>query len=429
MGVSNGSDSHGRGGPWIGVVLYLVFACVLAFGTPPMTGPDEGAHAVYIRVVASEWHLPDVGFPAPYSETATATHQAQHPPGYYMLCAPLFRLLDSVNISPWPALRLLGVLIGAATVVVVWRIGRVLFPEGSLAIRLSATAGMVPIFQYMTAMLNNIGLAILLAALVAHRLAIILRGRDGTREWIILGIVLGLASLTSLMGLALCVVPVALLAMRFRLLGVREALLRLAVVVGGPVILAGWWFARNYMVCGTLTPMFRSEPLASVDLPTLLISQPLAALKSAGIVLNNGLVQLWSCTWLMRETGAPAHVVALIYLVAYVGFGLFVAGGVRAAMRGGAPLRAWALLGVFACLIVFAGVVRQVWFVDAQVADFAGRYFVILVPFAIPLVASSLEPVKPRRVAARVWLAVLWAFLVAANAAHAAYVVWFFHRA
>jgi len=264
MLVSHDRDGNGRAALWIGVILYVVFAGLFALGTPPMSGPDEGAHAVYIRVLATQLHFPDFGPPAPYSDTATATHQAQHPPGYYLLCAPLYRALCGLNVDPWVALRMLSVLIGAASVAVVWRIGQLLFPERPLAVALSATAGMVPMFQYMTAMINNIGLAILLIALAAHRLAIILRGRDTMREWLILGLVLGLASLVNLMSLALCLVPVAVVAVRLRALGARGALLRLAATFGGPVLLAGWWFARNYAVYGGLTPMFRGTPAAPV---------------------------------------------------------------------------------------------------------------------------------------------------------------------
>jgi hypothetical protein len=379
-------------------------------------------------VVATELRLPQVGPPVAYSETATTTHQAQHPPGYYFLCAPLFRLLRALSVSPWTGLRLFSLLIGAATVVVVWRIGRLLFPEGSTAVALSATTGMVPMFQYMTAMINNIGLAILFVALAAHRMAVILRGRDDRRQWAILGIILGLASLTSLMGLALCLVPMGLLAMRARALGAREALLRLAAVVGGPAALAGWWFARNYVVHGALTPMFRGQPAMVVGLPTVLLGDPMAALLSVGIILNNGLIQLWSCAWLMRETGAPMPALVLLRLVAYVGFALFVAGVVRAGRSSHAALRSWATIAVLAFLIVLGGVVRQAWYVDLQVAGFVGRYFVILLPLCLPLAAWGLDLAQAGRLSVTRLLAASWAFLILGNAAHAAYVVWFFQR-
>ncbi len=429
MRVSHHPDSNGRAALRTGVGLYVVFACIFAVGTPPLSGPDEGAHAVYIRLLATELRFPEMGPPAAYSETATATHQVQHPPGYYLLCAPLYRLLYSLNVSPWLALRMLSVLIGAGALVVIWRIGQRLFPEASVAAALSASAGMIPMFQYMTAMINNIGLAILFLALAAHRLAVILSGRDDRRQWALLGLVLGLASLTNLMGLAMCLIALTFLATRSRALGARETLLRAAVIVGGPTILAGWWFAHNYVVYGSLTPMFEGEPAAPISLLLLLVTQPLAVLSSAGIVLNNGVVQMWSLTWLMRETGSPLPVTVLIYLIPYIGVGLFVAGLVRARRAGDPRLRHWALLSVLTLLLVYGGVLRQVWYVDAQVSEFAGRYFVALLPFVLPVAAWGLEAAKPRWVTPAAWLAGLLGFLVVANAAHAAYVLWFFHRA
>ncbi len=426
--ASHHGAGSGRVALGIGVALYVVFGCLFAFGTPPMTGPDEGAHAVFIRVLATQRQLPDFGPPAPYSPTATTTHQAQHPPGYYLLCAPVYRLLQSSGVDPWLGLRLLSVLIGAATVFVVWRIGRMLFPSDSLAAALAATVGMVPMFQYMTAMINNIGLAILFVALAGHRLAIILNGHDERREWFILGILFGLAGLTNLMGLALCVIPVLVLLVTIRSRATHETLLRLGAIIGGPALLVGWWFARNWDMHGSLTPMFEGDAFTSAPPLELLMGQPMMALKSAGIVLNNGLLQLWSCTWLMRETGAPTGVIPLLYVVAYAGFALFLLGVARGILTATGLRRSWAFIGLVAFLIIYLGVMRQVWYVDAQVAGFVGRYLVILLPFALPLAARSLEALKPAGLKPTVALTVLWAFLVVVNAAHTAYVLWFFQR-
>lgn len=146
--------------------LFLASFWGLAFAVwmPSFSGPDEKGHIAYVSALASG-HLPI--FPA--TENADIergiTWQAQHPPLFYVVAAPFYKV--ATLLAPQSGLlvvRLLGVLCFVLTVLVAQKIAEYFVAEKAawLAAMLVATH---PVVSYVMSMANNESLAILLSSL------------------------------------------------------------------------------------------------------------------------------------------------------------------------------------------------------------------------------------------------------------------------
>lgn len=205
--------------------LYLSLALASLFVIPLWEAPDEPAHYIRIRSEARMMGLVDAAEPNrwlfPPGETPLAGHPGQtlqdregfwkkgtvvsgyerhQPPGYYLLAAPLLGLAAGDAEPPFffnhqyelqsgPVflhgadrdlpfrtarravllLRLLSVCFGACTVILVWQITGRLIPSGpggaSIALAAAALTALLPQFVFITSVINNDALAVMLSAL------------------------------------------------------------------------------------------------------------------------------------------------------------------------------------------------------------------------------------------------------------------------
>lgn len=165
---------------WLAVILiaYLLVAGQYAVRTPAWQAPDEPAHYNYIAQIAATGRLP-VLEPGDYSQSRLnhllaerfanpgAIEQVQYedyqPPLYYILVTPVFWLTGGSLI----ALRLFSVLLGAITLLLLYRCLEVVFPEKPLiSVTATAFAAMLPMHVAMSASVNNDNLseALIMAA-------------------------------------------------------------------------------------------------------------------------------------------------------------------------------------------------------------------------------------------------------------------------
>ncbi len=153
-------------------------------------------------------------------------------------------------------LRCLSLLYGALTVVATYLVGREVFP-GNKAVPLGAAVvtAFNPQFLFTNAAVNNDGLLTALCS-VAMLLCVLLVTRGpSTRRYVLLGVVVGLAALTKLTGLGLLAPALLVLAMIGRRRSVLEAVKGGVIVVGLVLLVAGWWFIRNWQLYGDFTGM------------------------------------------------------------------------------------------------------------------------------------------------------------------------------
>lgn len=219
------------------LLIYFLKQLFIAFVMPPFSGHDEVAHFQYIRTVATDFRIPVIPdldywrdnrqaegtkaggdfFDAdlyPYSryvldwfsyssdtnlyETYLRNpihavtfpdfvtggdraswpngwqYAANHPPAYYVLSAPVYRLTTWMSLeNQMMVLRLIAIPFGAMAVIGTWLIARYLFPAtGFLAITSSTIVAFQPQISYEASMINNdivvIGLGALLLALLVR---------------------------------------------------------------------------------------------------------------------------------------------------------------------------------------------------------------------------------------------------------------------
>lgn len=246
------------------LVLSASLGIAFAWTTPRGANPDESAHLQYVRVVATELRLPALDLEhrkrVGHSDTNYEAHQ---PPLYYVLAAPFYHVGNALDAQdgPYRACRLLSILIGLFGTGMVWLLAKELAPNRpGIWIAASAFAAFLPMRLAVTASVSNDPLAE--AAGTASLLLIVraLKGHWAKRDWLWLGVALGVALIAKQSSLLL--LPVAalavILASNERATSEKEpstdqlaVLLRSGAVVFGVVaLIAGWFFIRNHFLYG-----------------------------------------------------------------------------------------------------------------------------------------------------------------------------------
>ncbi len=309
-------------------LLFLALGTVYNLATPVFEAPDEVWHLAYIRYVAQRADLPVQD--ARQGEEL-ARQEASQPPLYYVLAAPLVRLIDSSDFErvgklnphaapglpdndgnknmvvpapvsfPWHGtalavhvVRFFSLLLGLITVFSAYALGRRIWSatracpavsgtpvvasdpqrrqESSHATArympflLAALVAFNPQFIFISASVNNdnamTALASLAVALTVY-LATDPPQRPLTyRRVAALGILTGLAALSKLTGVLLLVFVVfALSYITWQRRGtdsagkrpLRRWLTSIGIVVLLTAVIAGWWYARNWMLYHDVT--------------------------------------------------------------------------------------------------------------------------------------------------------------------------------
>ena len=151
-------------------------------------------------------------------------------------------------------IRLLSVLMGAATVLLTYLIALEIFPgRENLALGAAAVNAFTPMFLFISGAVNNDNLVVPLCSLALLMMVRIANSKSqiANRNWALLGLVIGLAILTkeSAIGLLpLAALTIAYVAYRQR--SMRILLEGGLIVVGMAAILSGWWFVRNWKLYG-----------------------------------------------------------------------------------------------------------------------------------------------------------------------------------
>lgn len=280
---------------WL-VVLYLLVGVTYALVTPMLEKPDEEGHYGYIRYLREQRALPPL-YPAEdvlASSSAGWFLESKQPPLYYLVAAVLTSWLPDIedsgdllvlnrymdfsvpgyrndnrnqylhppNMTPVVlASRLFSLALGLGTMLVAYWLalqliqgsaaGRSgLFPNVPLIpLAVAAIVGFHPNFLYISTAVNNDAAIVFISTLVIALLVFrLLRGRTSAFP-VLLGALLGLASMTKVSGLVL--VPLAALALLFIHRGINRAFLRDGVIMLiVAALIGGWWYVRNAALYG-----------------------------------------------------------------------------------------------------------------------------------------------------------------------------------
>ena len=314
-GPSNPSRSDGRGSgcstltPKVSVLLlvvaYLPLALTFSFLTPAYQGDDEGAHTQYIEYIMAHDSIPRIG---------VASSEAQQPPLYYALAAgwqhllgipaftPAFTIAKNLGPDDWSVslsrtplqhkeavwlheLRLLSVLLGLGTVLLVYAGAKALQLRELVSLACGLTVALLPRELVVSSNVTNDALATPLCALALVLFLLSERARrDGRQrrrriDLGLMGLTLGLAAATKFTTLpiagvllVLTVVPAVWTpsretrnsspdrAGRIRMFGFdRGRCLDFVIALFGFLATSAWWFLRNHRLYGQFLASNSSE--------------------------------------------------------------------------------------------------------------------------------------------------------------------------
>jgi len=153
-------------------------------------------------------------------------------------------------------LRCVSLLYGALAVAATYFVGREIFPENkAIALGAATVTAFNPQFLFTNAAVNNDGLLTALCSVSMLLCVLLVTRGPSTRSYVLLGVVVGLAALTKLTGLGLLAPVLVVLAMVCQRCSLREAVKGGVIVVGLVLLIAGWWYVRNWLLYGDFAGM------------------------------------------------------------------------------------------------------------------------------------------------------------------------------
>jgi hypothetical protein len=284
------------------LVIFTILGAIYSVAVPVFEASDEKWHYPMVKYVADNWALP---VQVPGVETAWRQEGSQ-PPLYYVLAAAatfwintsdmeVVRHLNphvdagatpdgNVNLAvhhpereafPWQGtvlavhlIRFLSVLMGTAAIYLTYLIAHEALPnQPALALGAAAIQAFTPMVIFISASVNNDNLAVPLISLALLMLLRLLRDRNlaaaiPVARYLLLGVVLGLAALTKLGWPALALLTALVVGMRAAWRWSQRPELVAGwseFFIGGlatglpPLLVAGWWYWRNWQLYGDIT--------------------------------------------------------------------------------------------------------------------------------------------------------------------------------
>lgn len=236
--------------PWLITLIAIQFLLGLVYWycTPFGASPDEGPHGKYIQALVDTHSFPV------FDVNDRVNYESHQPPLYYVLGVPFYLAGRAAGLpDPASAARLLSLILGAASVLVIYLALARLLPNAKyLALAAAGFAGLLPTHVMMSSSVGNDGLTELLFGLAL--LLVIRQMLDGLtwRRTILLGGVLGLGVLTK----TTCLLIYPIVGLAYLFVAQRKSVswshlaIHCAAMLGISLAAGGWWLLRNQMLYG-----------------------------------------------------------------------------------------------------------------------------------------------------------------------------------
>lgn len=360
------------------IAVFVVLSIIYSFATNLKKGPDEPAHFIYVRSLATTFSPPPIARSETPTEDYESSHEAHQPPFYYAVMAAPYAVLNMLNVPTdtiWQVLRLLGILIGAAWVYAVYLLADEFFDHRrDYTLITTAFTALIPNAVYMSAVMSN---EMLIALLFTLALLPILRyfksGKLTNKTAALLGLATGLAILTKAQGLIL--IPIFLLTVllvcrrdwRSSISHLKTA----AIVLGAAALVSGWWFIHCYLVYGEAMPNSLYNPMFKGGTLDVLIYpffsgdlRHIIRLSTAEFWGN-----FWTPFWLIQQSiRFPNYFGIILTITIIASIGLIL----KLRRRTEIDRRSLALLSL-APIAVYASWLRHIILVD-RMANLQGRF-------------------------------------------------------
>lgn len=272
------------------IVLYLGLALMYSFMTPVYEAPDELYHFAFINRLAN-------GRPLPVQTNRPLgpwRQEGSQPPLYYAAAAalvagidrsdfsqisllnphsvigdpglignknhvlheaypPALNSLHGAALATWVA-RVLSIFLGAVTVACIYHTALSVTNRNTIAVIAAGLTAFNPQFLFISAAVNNDNLVTALNSLILWQTVAMLRQeRLDPRRSLLLAMLVALASLSKLSGLAM--IPIVTLAgawVGYRSRNLRGLGLLVGIMIAVWGVVAGWWYLRNLTLYGEL---------------------------------------------------------------------------------------------------------------------------------------------------------------------------------
>lgn len=211
--------------------LHFLLAGVYCYLTPYGIPPDEGAHLDYVTNLVDKHRLPILAEGSP-------AYEFHQPPLYYVLGVPFYYGIGGV--------RVLSMILGALSILVIYRAVLTAFGDERLALGAAGFTAFLPTHVMLSSMVSND----ILAELIFGLALLLMVGKQNLWNSLALGVVLGLGLLTKTTCILLF--PTAILA--FTLVQGRSVK-HIIAIFGVSFLIGGWWLVRNQMLYGDFLAM------------------------------------------------------------------------------------------------------------------------------------------------------------------------------
>ncbi len=294
MIVTGDTDMHtshtARQRPWGALLIsvyFILLSTLYSAQTPLFEGPDEASHVIYSEIIAETGALPPILRRDAPTMLARITLQAHHPPLYYLLGVPAMWLTTRTHIDAYlqtnpfarvgapginnynaylhpvtppddtrlavAFMRAVSIALSTITLWLVYRTAYLVTTDRRLALTAMLVVASLPSFIFISAIASNDNLTTLLYSAGVLWLVRIWQARTiSSGDALLLGAIIAGIALTKFNGLTLIALVYGWLSLggvlgRFRWQAVARAMLVSATLL---VLLAGWWYVRNWQVYG-----------------------------------------------------------------------------------------------------------------------------------------------------------------------------------
>lgn len=234
---------------WIFLILWTLLACNNILKLNFQIGFDIWGHIEYLDYIVIKGKLP----------LASDGWQMYQAPLNYIVSAPFYALMikwfDLATVVK--SMTIIPMICGLLQIEIVYRSARIVFVEREdLQVIAIITGSLLPIHTYICQYFGNEPLAaFLISFVVLLCISLIMPDQKerGFGFFVFLGLLWGLALLSKMTALILAPLLVIVIAFHLRLAqkSIRFSLQPLIIVFGVSILVAGWYYLRNYVDLGT----------------------------------------------------------------------------------------------------------------------------------------------------------------------------------
>ncbi len=234
------------------LVAFVFIATAFAYFNKDFRAPDERFHLAYIDLIIRDSQLPKLIDIKDISE-------AHQPPAYYLALTPIriFNHFDNSHLAVF-TIRMCSIIFGTLTLLVAWKAVRLFIESRVLQVLAIGSIAFLPMFIHISSSINNDALANLVGAIMALLTIRLIKKPFSFNTYLSTALIISLALITktTLYPFALALFFIAIIKWvkeiqkykgeKTKSYMITTLIIFLLIVM----LIAGWWFARNFSIYG-----------------------------------------------------------------------------------------------------------------------------------------------------------------------------------